>query len=165
MDFLNSFQALLLYLQMWLIYEFKEKKFPFESWQSPQAMTQVNTPCKFETQKILYIWRENEYIPPWVGLHHHLHEKCEECEGKDTVSGVQHAAKGPANRPTHTAQPQVHTAADLREDRKKKKGCLSVFPPVWMFVSTQKNTETDICDVKMYEGNAGEIISAVWLHN
>lgn len=28
------------------------------------------------------------------------------------MSGVQHSAKGPANWPTRTEQPQVHTAAD-----------------------------------------------------
>lgn len=35
------------------------------------------------------------------------------------MSGVQHAAKGPANRPTHTAEPQVHTASDLKENREQ----------------------------------------------
>lgn len=58
---------------------------------------------QIKTHGIAGIWKENYCIPPRVGLHHHLHEESEECEGKDTVSGVQHAAKGPANRPTHTA--------------------------------------------------------------
>lgn len=31
------------------------------------------------------------------------------------MSGVHHAATGPAERPAHTAQSQLHTAADLKE--------------------------------------------------
>lgn len=80
---------------------------------------QIKTHSK--AQKYSKYGERNECIPPRVGLHHHLHEKCEECEGEDTMSGVQHAAKGPANRPTHTTEPQLHNAADLE----KKKGDIS----------------------------------------
>lgn len=122
--------------------------------------------------EILHIWRENECIPPRVGLHHHLHEECEECQGKDTVSGVQHAAKGPAGRPTHTAQPQVHTAADLREDREqdaRQSACLdaSSLTHTLLCIKQKKGKEEkrgETCDVKMYDGNAGEILSATCLY-
>lgn len=41
------------------------------------------------------------------------------------MSGVQRSAERPAERPTHTPQPQVHTAADL-EGKDKEKGCVSL---------------------------------------
>lgn len=78
---------------------------------------------------------ENSCIPPRVGRHHHLREECEKCEGENTVSGVQHAAVGPAERPAHAAQSQLHTAADLRGEEKDKQmhvspsgGSLSAVP-------------------------------------
>lgn len=68
---------------------------------------------------------ENSCIPPRVRRHHHLREECEKCEGENTVSGVQHVATGPAERPTHAAQSQLHTAADLRGGEKHRNRCTS----------------------------------------
>lgn len=61
--------------------------------------------------------QKNSCVPPGVGRHHHLREECEKCQGENTVSGVQHATTGPAERPAHAAQSQLHTAADLRGER------------------------------------------------
>lgn len=69
--------------------------------------------------------QKNSCIPPRVGCHHHLREECEQREGQNTVSGVQHAATGPTERPTHAAQSQLHTAADLRGEEKHRNRCTS----------------------------------------
>lgn len=44
------------------------------------------------------------------------------------MPGVQHVATGPAERPTHAAQSQLHTAADLRGGRETQKQ-MHVSPP------------------------------------
>lgn len=36
------------------------------------------------------------------------------------MPGVQHVATGPAERPAHAAQSQLHTAADLRGEKQKQ---------------------------------------------
>lgn len=69
--------------------------------------------------------KKDSCVPPRVGRHHHLREECEKCEGENTVSGVQHAATGPAERPAHAAQSQLHTAADLRGGEKHRNRCTS----------------------------------------
>lgn len=69
--------------------------------------------------------QKNSCIPPGVGRHHHLREEREKREGEHTVSGVHHAAMGPAEWPTHAAQSQLHTAADLRGEEKHRNRCTS----------------------------------------
>lgn len=82
---------------------------------SPLALDK-STIKSMQSKKNLYK-RTNEGIPPRVGLHHHLHEERDERQGKDTVSGVQQAAKRPAGWLTDTAEPQVHPASDLGRNR------------------------------------------------
>ena len=78
------------------------------------------------------------------------------------MSGVQQAATGPANRPTHTAQPQVHTAADLRgnieKDACQSAGLSYIQYNCLIGKNGEEKTEADIWDAKMYEGNAGKIL-------
>lgn len=85
--------------------------------------------------------QKNSCIPPGVGRHHHLREECEKREGEHTVSGVQHAATGPAEWPTHAAQSQLHTAADLRGEEKQKQ--MHVSPSRgWQFPAASAHKHT-----------------------
>lgn len=56
------------------------------------------------------------------------------------MSGVHHAATGPAERPTHTAQSHLHTAADLRRGgwrRRREKQKQMNISHVWRFTFQQ----------------------------
>lgn len=68
---------------------------------------------------------KKKYVPPSVGFHHHhLHEKHDECNSKDTVSGVQYSAGGPAHWPTHTAHCEIHATTNLWGEQDRM--CVSV---------------------------------------
>lgn len=65
------------------------------------------------------IWR---FLPPGVGLHHHLHEQSEQRQRKDAVSGVQDAAMRPAgDQTTSTHRDQVHADDIWRREKRDMK--------------------------------------------
>lgn len=102
--------------------------------------------------------QKNSCIPPRVGRHHHLREECEKREGENTTSGVQHAATGSAERPTHAAQSQLHTAADLRGEEKHRNRCTSARLEVLLpqFPACRNTEGVHTAECRMQQENAGK---------